>query len=685
MIDGRLGRATSRLLTNEQNILKEKELAKKLGKIPPEESVKIPQIGEWSLSLSKTATTSTKQLPSPPIKSPKQSKSKTGEQFIGPVYQPRIHVPKSRNAAGQINPIERVSFPAGTTTTDLNDILKSRTINPIKPIPPLNQEENLQEPQFVPSDIFDDSTYEEFPLEELMKNPIGFSRYQDLDGHIYWSKCKVIEYNQEKHLFLIEWTSTGRRKYVSRFNLRFERENQDLFNKRVAAAKRGAALYEASVRYQVRIDTMPRTNLPELSSENIQSIYDKINLPNDFKRGEEIKQRLIKEICEEFKTVNNELEFEHELEFNQLIPNREEFFAVLSQKPKPPKMELIFNNHTEYKENQKRLNEFLLFAYPVFQRAIYQIWAIFDHSSNYRLLTKGFDGLLTLQEYISKQYTNLSSVSSNLKTSIQNTLENAVSTTFGEKLTPKEHAMSDQLATLATRMLHTVLFIIINESMNEFMGSFEKYQTDKNAEPQITVKLAFSEDKLITVDPTLDVSREQILGLTSQLESSAQDMLRIKSSLFEVDTTSVSFQDINELIQNRIEPFTNIIDLLFSQTKRFITDHEFLAPVLGLDPNEYALSFDPSGKKTLDEYRHQLGEFTKVLNSIQEMQEFYNINFFKIMCTDFKQNSIVHCQNLIYNFLSHINKFVLKDLDSLNNDFNEITVELKKIPETQKA
>ncbi|KAI5538409.1 dynein light chain binding [Trichomonas vaginalis G3] len=65
MIDGRLGRATSRLLTNEQNILKEKELAKKLGKIPPEESVKIPQIGEWSLSLSKTATTSTKQLPSP--------------------------------------------------------------------------------------------------------------------------------------------------------------------------------------------------------------------------------------------------------------------------------------------------------------------------------------------------------------------------------------------------------------------------------------------------------------------------------------------------------------------------------------------------------------------------------------------------------------------------------------------
>ena len=50
MTESRFSRGKDRLILAEQAIQKKKSISRKLGKTLPEETIKIPKIGEWSLS-----------------------------------------------------------------------------------------------------------------------------------------------------------------------------------------------------------------------------------------------------------------------------------------------------------------------------------------------------------------------------------------------------------------------------------------------------------------------------------------------------------------------------------------------------------------------------------------------------------------------------------------------------------
>ena len=253
MCEGRFGRAASRLIESEKNLYKEKAISKKLGKTLPEDTIKIPVIGEWDLdpvnngskekNEQPTNTTFTFQPKSKTITIPNfTTLRKSNEKLIvPPVLAARtksvlqapmaVHPPKPRAIIGQFAQDDKIVFPAGTITTDLNDILKSKYKSPMKPIPPLMTENDLTDPQFLPLDLFDDSSFEEYSIDELMKDPEAYSRYQDLEGNIYWAKCTALEYNPQTHLFTIEWKGNGKRKQVGRFNIRFEKENPEKYEK----------------------------------------------------------------------------------------------------------------------------------------------------------------------------------------------------------------------------------------------------------------------------------------------------------------------------------------------------------------------------------------------------------------------------------------------------------------------
>ena len=203
----------------------------------------------------------------------------------------------------------RIQYPAGTITTDLDSIIRSKYRSPPKPLPPLkirekekiddikpnaDEEEDIddivnkiayegnlnddkakktnEKDPFIPIEIFDDSSYEEYSLDYLMKHPDAFSRYREISGAVYWTECKVLKYDKKDELFTIEWAKTHKRKKVARYNLRFAIENEKKFNDRVENAKRSAKRYESQFRFNSRIQQMSLENLPELSKLNIQEI-----------------------------------------------------------------------------------------------------------------------------------------------------------------------------------------------------------------------------------------------------------------------------------------------------------------------------------------------------------------------------------------------------------------------------
>lgn len=271
-MEGRFGRGRTRLLEKEDAIAKERDMSKRLGKVLPEETVKVPKIGEWTLNADEldnnnntqnetnTEIQSNSNLSPPqnPISTQQQSQQQKSKPLINVRPFPR-NVPlntsqKQRIAKVQISQIQststkprsksnlapvpfhapklpnfvvpntnynpnslqgrllsqtyhptenRVIFPAGTVTTDLKDILRSKyliptqkkssslnklyNLNKVKPNNSQNELEsendniinNFEDPKFLPLEVFDDKKYEEFSIEELMKNPTGYSKISD--------------------------------------------------------------------------------------------------------------------------------------------------------------------------------------------------------------------------------------------------------------------------------------------------------------------------------------------------------------------------------------------------------------------------------------------------------------------------------------------------------------------------
>ena len=198
MSGDRFLKGKSRLIQRESDVYQKKRLSRKVGITIPEDTVTIPKIGQWSLGSSNLTAPTMK-----PIQRPKTSISDQTEkdekviesneinsttQIISTITPSskiskrpttskkltKISIPKA--ATNKTNFTEKlVDFPQGTVTTDIDDILRSKYRRPSTVVPPIDSNPETREDfsidtRFLPLEYFDDSTYEEFSIEELMKD-----------------------------------------------------------------------------------------------------------------------------------------------------------------------------------------------------------------------------------------------------------------------------------------------------------------------------------------------------------------------------------------------------------------------------------------------------------------------------------------------------------------------------------
>ncbi|OHT17559.1 Dynein heavy chain family protein [Tritrichomonas foetus] len=788
---GRLERGRDRLLLKEESIAKEKDLSKRLGKVLPEETIKIPKIGEWALNAdplpdNKTDDQTSSNQPQqhsqifpdqslqqshPPPNhqqsrplinvrpfprnvplntSQKQRIAKIPQSNINPVQKPKskstlaplpFHAPKLPNFTGPSNSNlleqgeSRVVFPAGTVTTNLKDILRSKYLIPQKPLPPkqfvnekgknntkndsngdmnennseqcensnLNKIHNfyynkynndgLFNPKFLPLEVFDDKQFEEYSIEELMKNPYGYSK-QSRNGKIVWSKCKVINYDEETSLFLIEWEANNKRKKVARFNLRFERENKDKFDLRVENARHSCAMYETAMKFNSRVEQMPTENLPELSEEDMNIIHYRMA----YKISEEyqnIASKLDDEITNNFKIMNNQLEFEYEIEHNPLIPDRELFLELRKSKKERTDYGLVEQYDYDFNQILYLISQKYLFADKHIQEGIFAVWKIFQDSQNMKFLKDSFPEILTLDQFVTIQYDHLNETSKKFKGSIAETLERVITQTMTENLsrvTDADKVKYDKMVVLSTRMLHTVLLDVVKNTLVSYSKIFSQYfisdsneeeKIDTTIDPQFLISLVMTEDKNLDFEPSLDTFTEHIISILAQLESVVADLPKVDTAFVKVDTVTVSFMDCIKSIRDHKTELNNVLVNLFMSAKQFISDRRFLEQILALDPEGYTQDFDPNAIKTLDEYRQQITEFNRVLNIIKnDLKNENNIGVFHITCSEFKAKGEKHINELVNQFLNQIKKFAMNSVIELDAEFQNISDKLLTIPHT---
>ena len=611
----RFKRAKERLENHEKGVQMQRDMAKRLGRVLPDEKVNIPKIGEWTINVEdnqkttgiknveQTAKTNRDVISTPLKKAPKPINAKS-TRVVRPFPS---DIPLSKNQTtrkenpefeliqGSFNPkniVEapylikspvpvteplvntgingpKVRHPSGMTTTSIDSITRSKGKVQLQPLPPLKDEsededENNKE-TFLPLEMFDDSSYEEYPLDVLLQHPEAYSKYRELSGATYWTECTVVDYDPDTMLFTIEWDKTRRRKKVVRYNLRFAIEDEEKFRKRIEAAKRAARRYEYQYRFDSRIKQMPIEELPELSPENFLQIMDKTALKNISSESKyySILQTLSEEVHQDFKYMNNELSFIYDLRHNALIPDRDAFLRLLP-KPKPaPESGLV--PHIEFNLMQK-IEAFIrpqLYANSHILHGMQSIWGIFLDSMGLAFLTGGYNSeFLTLDEFVSKELQELKNTAKVFRGDIQETLEGVVTSTLNDESVANretERHKYIKMVLLTTRMLHVTVLTVTITSLEQFSYIFTKYFEKEMQKIEIKASPESDQESNLNSKSSINtLNYDERCNMSSTKDINAQEE--------EEESHESKYSKVPPLIENNFPQFK--IDLLFSDEKK---------------------------------------------------------------------------------------------------------------------
>jgi hypothetical protein len=220
-----------------------------------------------------------------------------------------------------------------------------------------------------------------------MKEPFGFTKYNsDHDSGSDWVPCKVLSYDPDTSLFLIEIEVPKIRKHVPRFNHRFNKEDQEKFNERIEVAQMNARRFEISIRFETRVSQMSTKELPEPPEEVVERINKLVKFPD-----QTTIFMLFDEVTLSFKTNNNRIYFIHSLMYNPHIEDRDEMLEFVLEKPEEKSSNLIIRNPS-MKPNLEFLQKNCLFTSVSFYRGILSVWKFLGDLEDFDIFPFVFSG-----------------------------------------------------------------------------------------------------------------------------------------------------------------------------------------------------------------------------------------------------------------------------------------------------
>lgn len=116
---------------------------------------------------------------------------------------------------------------------------------------------------FMPLELFDEEELEVKTPQEWLEsggpegNVMASTTWLNLNTQQYEQRpVRVLSYSPTERTYLVEFEGSGVRKQVKRLHLKFDSEDGDLFDARVAAAKQRRAAAEAELRWRFTVDAM---------------------------------------------------------------------------------------------------------------------------------------------------------------------------------------------------------------------------------------------------------------------------------------------------------------------------------------------------------------------------------------------------------------------------------------------
>ena len=179
--------------------------------------------------------------------------------------------------------------------------------------------------EWLPLELFDDTEFDCRTPDEWISlgyrdegkfEPIGGTGlWKDAEGVGHWRKCLVYKYDPKREVYEGVWDDgTTEKAELTRINLLFSAEDPRIFAQRVAKAHKDRIYADSQIRYNFFIDNMPKTDLPELDTEQTGRIKEKAKAAKCLKDAQVDINSITQEVNKDYQRTMNKIIFDKAME-----------------------------------------------------------------------------------------------------------------------------------------------------------------------------------------------------------------------------------------------------------------------------------------------------------------------------------------------------------------------------------
>ncbi|KAJ3322620.1 Dynein heavy chain 3, axonemal [Boothiomyces sp. JEL0866] len=219
----------------------------------------------------------------------------------------------------------------------------------------------------------------EFIKRLSAKDAVSLSRYHNISATAEedwkWGKCKVLEYDINTEMFLIEWIELGGRKWVRRFNLLFPGENLDAFSRRMEHASTARNEYEMLEKCEKEIKTTTLEKLAPYPPSFRTGILKRVG-PISKQNEINIIEGCFKELYDEYVNSMKKVDYSLKVQLSssdQAIQKAERFTDLALSKFDVEKEDLGGYIYSRVAAVSRGLSDYMFHANPNLQLVLNQI------------------------------------------------------------------------------------------------------------------------------------------------------------------------------------------------------------------------------------------------------------------------------------------------------------------------
>lgn len=611
----------------------------------------------------------------------------------------------------------------------------------------INYGDPSQNRSYLPLEAFDNSDFDERTPQEW----IAFAReggrshhvpakglFFDDDGRGHWRDCKVIDFNESEHRFIVSTDLSPDPIRIAKVYLMFKSEDPFRFAKRVAAAHKARRIAESMIKYTLYIDNMPTDEIAPLSSDRMQRIkWLALNSSQKLIEAESYLpiEPLQREVFQNYARSANKIIFD----IASQDPTQRELFAGLDLPPEPEKSPVpqlahfpvpYENNHAFNKMKQRFEFSTYLGEQHIID-ALLQVQESLLIREELRVFQLPIDKAISLEEFGQMQNQSIDRALSTLQTSwlknIQESIRDNLKHIGKGWLNMNEPSRDIYEMSKLKRFMTTVRFmmedavrIIMTTSIDEFVQffvdkcsfdaeirgpsdvtiSFRQILNEEIPKPIFSVEIIFK-DIDFSYNIELSDFKSKMLQLFERIIYDFHTIPQIEPMVmdkyFWTEVKHLSTIHPNETIYaNWKESLEKSLLHALEPLREYLKAYDKYREIMAIDISKYIESLKATGKGNEhdnddeEEMEHSLEDFRKEIQKwfnlrneiIRTVPPSVNLGIFVIDCQKICISLSDKCNELGHVILDHVLGLAKTKSSKVRESFSKLSRDINRPPAT---